>query len=429
MNIYQQWGFTQSPFSTTSLPASEDGERLLIGREKELESLIRRIFNPPKLATVEGLNGVGKTSLVNVAAYKAYQRSIDSKDSTLFIPCNQTFQLSSTQSADDFVQEVLFAVAQTLILYEDGFSSRGISLDLSSLNDWLNMPHLKAYQGALGPVSLGQSAETNTSIGFERSGLNRQVLRCLSQAFPIPEAGGVICVIDNLELLESSKNARNIVEQLRDKLFTLIGLRWVLCGALGIVLGVASSPRLEGLLHSPVEVGSISDDIVKEVLASRTQVFSKEKDTEYLPITENDFEDLYDILNKNLRSLLGKADDYCQWVADRKAPVSTEDKRIAFKEWLNDQAERAYQAFKSKLKPRAIRVFEDAIKKGGVFAPSDYEEFEFNSIEAIRPHVKDLEDAGILVSTQDEGDKRRKTIQITAKGWLVFYAMSQQSTD
>lgn len=44
----------------------------------------------------------------------------------------------------------------------------------------------------------------------------------------------------------------------------------------------------------------------------------------------------------------------------------------------------------------------------------------------MRPHVKDLEDAGLLVSTQDEGDKRRKTIQITPKGWLVNYALANR---
>jgi hypothetical protein len=40
-------------------------------------------------------------------------------------------------------------------------------------------------------------------------------------------------------------------------------------------------------------------------------------------------------------------------------------------------------------------------------------DFGFNSIPAFRPHIRDLESAGLVVCTQDEGDKRRKTIQIT----------------
>jgi DNA-binding MarR family transcriptional regulator len=39
----------------------------------------------------------------------------------------------------------------------------------------------------------------------------------------------------------------------------------------------------------------------------------------------------------------------------------------------------------------------------------------------MRPHVKSLEDANLLVSTVDEDDKRRKTIGLTANGWLVRY--------
>ncbi|MBM5817672.1 MAG: hypothetical protein FJ083_14125 [Cyanobacteria bacterium K_Offshore_surface_m2_239] len=70
-------------------------------------------------------------------------------------------------------------------------------------------------------------------------------------------------------------------------------------------------------------------------------------------------------------------------------------------------------------------VFENAIKQDGVFSPGDYESFQFNSLQAFRPYVKALEDAGLLVSTHDEGDKRRKTIQVTALGWLVKFAMEQ----
>ena len=65
------------------------------------------------------------------------------------------------------------------------------------------------------------------------------------------------------------------------------------------------------------------------------------------------------------------------------------------------------------------QVFNHAIEVGGVFSPSDFEVFGFNSIAAFRPSIRDLEGVGMLVSTQDDGDKRRKTIQITPKGWLV----------
>lgn len=420
MNIYKEWGFRQSVFNTASLPANDIGEILLIGRDTEIKALLRRIYNPPKIVTIEGLNGVGKTSLVNVAAYKAYS-SYNGKG-PLYIPCNKSFQISGDKHVDVFVQEVLLAVAQTLVDYKDKIIKLRDSKHLKALDQWLNAPQIRTYTAGTPLFSLGESAETNTSVGFEKSGFKKLVMECLAEIFTNDEDGGIICIIDNLELLESSKSARIVIEQLRDDLLTVKGLRWVLCGALGIVLGVASSPRLEGWMHSPIEVGSFPDELAKEVLSSRISAFVEDDQKKYLPLVEDDFEDLYELLNRNLRSLLSKADDYCQSVADITWPVSREEKRRCFNEWLKAQSEKAYIAFKSKLRPRAIQLFDDAVLVGGVFAPSDYESFNFNSIEAIRPHVKDLEEAGVLVSTQDDGDKRRKTIQVTPLGWLVKYA-------
>lgn len=50
--IYHDWGFNSSPFQTTSLPPTQLGEKLLVGRVPELASLMRKIVSPPKLATV-----------------------------------------------------------------------------------------------------------------------------------------------------------------------------------------------------------------------------------------------------------------------------------------------------------------------------------------------------------------------------------------
>ncbi|MDC0307630.1 winged helix DNA-binding protein [Planctomycetaceae bacterium] len=218
------------------------------------------------------------------------------------------------------------------------------------------------------------------------------------------------------------------MEALRDELLTISGLRWVLCGALGIVLGVVSSPRLEGLLHTPITICGVEERFVDEIYHSRKIAFAYEEST-YLPITENDFRKLYEILSKNLRSLLGHADDYCQWVADRALPTTEEEKIATFDEWLSGLSQDALTASKAQLRPRAWEVFNDGIRMGGTFSPSDFDDFGFNSIPAFRPTVRDLEAAGLLVSTQDEGDKRRKTIQVTPRGWMVNYALQNESQD
>lgn len=433
MNIYQEWGFVDSPFQVTPLPPSELGENLLVGREKELESLSRKLFNPPKIATVEGLNGVGKTSLVNVAAFKAYRDCLSGWNGPLLIPCNKVFQLDTSKVADVFIDEVLMAVAQTLIDRAKAIQGLSDSIKTAPIDKWLNSPQISSLQGGLSiaghGANIGGNAETNTSSGFERSGFRKEIELWLQQLFPTQNDGGVICVIDNLELLQTSDAVRLLLEQLRDRLLVLPGLRWVLCGALGIVLGTVSSPRLEGFLHAPIEVSGVDEALSAEIYHSRLIAYAdSEAQSTYMPLCLEDFETLYTILHRNLRSTLGRADSFCQSVAEHSIPQTLEEKRGVFSEWLNTESTAALTAAQSALKPRAWEVFSVAITLGGVFSPSDFQEFEFNSSMALRPHVKDLEDAGLLVSTQDEGDKRRKTIQVTPKGWLVKYAKDLSDT-
>lgn len=418
--IYETWGFDGSPFCTTALPASSLGSSLLVGRETEVLSLMRKITSPPKLATVEGLNGVGKTSVANVASYRLFESHVAAGKGPLLVPCRKVFQLVHDQDIQAFIDAVLMEVAQTLIERADELKHRGV-VGTKALDRWMNSPQLTTYSGGAWVLQAGVSSETNTSVGFERSGFRKTVLGWLETLFPSQSDGGVVCIIDNLELLQSSETARSLLEQLRDELFNVSGLRWILCGALGIVYGVVSSPRLEGYLHKPIEVLRIDPCHAADVLTSRIAVY-KDRDDAYLPLLSSDFAKLYDVLNGNLRSVLSYADDYCQWVADRKSPETPIEKHTTFVTWLREQVNAAYTAVQQEVRPRAMKVFDEAVACGGIFSPSDYVGFGFNSIPAMRPHIRDLEAVGLLVSAQDDADKRRKMIQVTPKGWMVHLA-------
>lgn len=154
MNIYQQWGFVDSPFQVSPLPPSDLGARLLIGRAAELQTLKRRLLNPPKIATIEGLNGVGKTSLVNVAAYQVYTEALSGWDGPLMIPCNTIFQLNANKDAEEFIDEVLMAVAQTLI--DCGKAIGGSSaIKTGQLDSWLNAPQVASLQASVSILGNG----------------------------------------------------------------------------------------------------------------------------------------------------------------------------------------------------------------------------------------------------------------------------------
>lgn len=428
METYAAWGFRANPFNVKSLPPDDIGAELLVGRTSELALLTRRINNPPKLPTLEGMNGVGKSSIVNVSGFTCFNAFLQDPGKPLFIPCRKIFQFTTASNRDSFIMEVLLEVAQTLLDYStkiEGDRLRSV-IEATGIRDWINAPQMRGVQGNIGPIGAGTSIETNTGDGFTLSGFPAAVKNMLARVFPEESSGGVICVIDNLELLQTSEAARDLLEALRDELFNVQGLRWVLCGALGIVRGVTSSPRLDGMMFEPIDVKKIPEESVMQIYSSRVETF-KEVDTPYLPIVSGSFLRLYRILLGNIRALLGHTDEYCQHVGEQDLhPESDADKQELFESWLYEKCRSAHDAAQATVGDRAWEVFTDAVVLDGLFAPSDFEHFRFNTSQAFRPHVKDLEDAGLVVSTKDEGDRRRKTIQITPKGWLVNnYLMSE----
>ena len=422
--LYDEWGFTEPPFLQKALPASDVGDRLLVGRARIAEQISRRLAGGGRVVSLEGPNGVGKTSLVNVVAYRNYQAALNDHRHPLLIPCTETFQLSPDMEIPDFIRRVHLAIAQTLVVYSERLQDTLRELDPDQpLARWLNHPQTNSYSGGLGPVQFGVNTANNETDGFLSQGLPDRVRKRLSEIFPNPAEGGVVCVLDNLELLQESAAARRILETLRDPLLTMPGTRWVLCGALGIVQGVAASPRFDGLIHEPIEVGGLADETVPEVLASRVAAFAIPGRQQYLPLDPNDFDELYTRLGKNLRSLLGKVDDYCHWCADEEFhPDEKREKRIIFKKWLSFVSEKAETSVSGQLTSRGWEIFDRAIELGGAFSPQDHAEFGCNSPQALRPYVRQLEVAGLVASSKDEGDKRRKTIDVVAKGWLVNIA-------
>ena len=423
---YHDWGFVDNPFTTRPLKADEQGVRLLIGRDEELKLVSRRLENAPKIPTIEGSIGIGKTSLVNVAAYQLFKRYVDTQMGALIIPCRKAFQLKPAMDAAEFVDEVVREVAQTLIEQSKITETLGVKVaKMPAVNKWLNSPTFTAVQAGLQfvvGVSGGSSTAQNTGDGFQRSGFRKLVFGWLQEIFE-ENGGGVVCLIDNMELLQQSAAAKEAIEGLRDELLQVTGLRWVLCGANGIIQSLLSSPRLQGVIYAPFEIKGILDKYVPDILTSRVSAFEEFQGDGYLPLTPGAFEQLYEILNRNLRNLLSFADDYCVWVADRNLRPKTDDEKDElFNRWLKEAADSAHSAVGSQLRPRAWEVFDRAVQLGGRFSPSDYELFGCASLPALRPQVKDLEEVGLVQSSRDDTDQRRKSIEVTSKGYLVHYS-------
>jgi hypothetical protein len=428
MGIYNEWGFTANPFTQTALDPDEFGEELLVGRDELLSRVKMVLSSPPRVPTLDGINGVGKTSLANIACYQLYQDFVDAKNPILFLPCRKRFQLSASKSSEDIINEVFLAIAETIIEFKISVIDQTGNLPhLKAMQSWVSSPTAKSVQGGLSlfqvGISVGGGATPNTSEGFSKVGFRTLIRAWIAELFSAGDEGGIVCVFDNLELLETSVSLRKCVEELRDELFTAPGIRPVLCGANGMVLTTLSSPRLSGLLHKPVVVGPLSLRYAYEVFSSRIKAFSITENDCYLPLNQEVFHELYDAVGKNLRELLHFSDEYCMDVAmSGDHPMLEQDKVDRFYIWLDKMAGEIYQSASSRIKARSWQLLGDLSAQGGTASPSDFDEFGFNSKEAMRPYAKELEDSNLILVTREESDKRRKNLLVSAQGYLAqFY--------
>lgn len=425
-SIWNTFGFSDNPYNPRPIEPNDDGERLLVGRDSELRSVKARIASSGTHPTLEGQNGVGKTSLASIALYQMFKSFRDGTSQQAIIPATDPLQLTSSDNATSFKKRVLFRAAQTLIEHHALLRSKGFNIpEITAIERWLNSPSATGWSGGLnafglGGLSAGGSTTFNTGQGFAEDGFISTIQQWLRDCFPTQSSGGIVFVIDNLEILETSQAARQQLEALRDEVLGVRGLRWVLCGARGIMRSAASSPRLQGVLAEPLDIGPISEQSLSLLIHRRMEVFSFDGNP-LVPVDAAGFEHLYRIGNKNLRNAFKFAEDFSMWLSERDtSTLSAEDVRGLLEIWMAEIADR-YEQATSNLTPTGWRVFDELCQSGGFTAPSQHQSFGFETAQAMRPYLKSLEDANLIESSVDDTDNRRKTISVSSSGWVVAY--------
>lgn len=423
MSIWTDLGFTRNPYDVNPLPATEEGVELLVGRDRELRTLLSQLRNQTLHPTLEGDNGVGKTSLALVAAFRALQERRAGEAPQFFIPVTKLMQLGTDPA--EFHRQALFAVTQTLLMYEDELRRHGHDVSgLDEVRKWMNDPIIASGGGGISVLGSGlngqRTVEANTSKGFEEAGFEDAVLTALRAAFPTPESGGLVAIIDNLELLSLSNEARRVLEKIRDTSLSLPGVRWILCGARGIVRAAVSSPRLTGRVARPIEIDPVSDDRIEDLIAARLKHFAQNEHAKP-PVDTVAFRHLYEISAKNLRHALKYSQDFSIWleIEDEVGRPAAEFPGL-LEVWLAEEAQKTNDAIR--LQPRQWQLFDDLAKTGGTCAPGDFDAYGFKSMQRMRSNFAELERADLVEAEVDEDDHRRRTVSITSKGWVVHYA-------
>lgn len=424
--MWNELGFRDNPYSPRPIQANEEGIELLVGRDSELRQLMTYIRSSDTHPTLEGPNGVGKTSLVSVAGFKLFRDFINGSGPA-FIPIEPPFQLTSEDSLQSFKQKVFFSVAQAFVTNHEVLKEKGYNVpEIGNINQWLNSPLFHLTGGGVSIAGFGGNATRSTTpnggSGFTESGFVATIQSWLRDCFPSRFAGGFICTIDNLELLETSRGARELLEAIRDELLNISGLRWVLCGARGIIRSSASSPRLQGVLADPLDIDPIRDADAELALSKRLKVYALEGAN--APVEADGFTHVYKIGNRNLRNALKYCEDFALWAyLGENMPTESKDKLELIEAWMAETADK-YEIDTKGVGNRAWKVFDDLIAAGGNASPSDYEDFGYDSQQSMRPQLKLLEDANLIESTIDETDKRRRTILVSSRGWIVNYKRS-----
>lgn len=429
MSLWNDLGFSDNPYSPRPITADEQGEKLLVGRAKELKKLTTYLQSSGTHPTLEGPNGVGKTSLVSVAGFRLKQDFIDGKTQQALIPIAEPFQLTPNDTAASFKRKVFFKVAQTLIENHDLLKTKGFEVpEIANIDRWLNSPVFTNVGGginlpSIAGISASKGISINNSAGFTEDGFVSAVTEWLKRCFPTASTGGFIGVVDNLELLETSKNARSLLEAIRDEVLGIHGLRWVLCGARGIIRSVVSTPRMQGVIAEPIPIEPIAHEFIQPLIDARLNVFKVSNDAT-APIEAIGFNYVYEIGNKNLRNAMKYSEDFSFWAVENGLEgISPNEKFPLLEAWMAEIADQ-HMRDSSGVRKRGWDVFDKLVEVGGSTSPSDFDIFGFESNQAMRPYLRSLEDSNLIESTIDESDNRRKTINISSRGWIVNYKRS-----
>jgi hypothetical protein len=432
-NKWHQYGFERSPYSTEAIKVSEDGAKLLVGRDNELGTILSDLNSGAQVIALEGDYGVGKTSLAAVAAYEASTWRADGGPLFLPVKAEVPLRLSTTETPESFEKKVYMRIAGTLLLASASLKSEGRHLEgLERLRRWLQSPEGGGWAAGIGasmPASLGltfsggRTKTPNTSGGFSDTGVITLIDSWLAELFPTPECGGVICFIDNLEELENVENAVKVFEPLRDTLLRRPGLRWIVSGAEGMVRTAFSTPKMSGVFQEPIPVLPLHPDLVPSVISARADIL-KQDDSSVLPVSADAFEKVYLAIGKNLRFALGLADKYAMRADPSHLRTTTAAKRDqAFDTYVLNESNKVVGQLGKKIGAADWKTLGVLVReKAGSCSPGEFSDFGYTAMPPLLTRVKSLREAGLVRYTTDESDLRRRIITAENNGRLAYYS-------
>lgn len=407
-DLWGTFGFRESPYGTRAL-SSEEGSKLLVGREEEVNWLTLQLTSTSRVPILTGDNGVGKTSIANVVAYRlcTEHREGDSRYFDLFLD-----QIDTQLEDLKFFEQNLYHKIIRLLLKEKSFLRQcGIS--------FAEIIFVSLRMSIISGISIGPFAfEVDKSSAAEY--LRQVAWKWLKKCFCDLRDGGIICIIDNLENDRTSRQVQGIVERMRDTLFNIPGLRWILCGTHDVIKGTLASKLLSGYIAN-LAVDPVDESVAPMLVQHRIEYFGG--DNSDSPVDKEGFQFIYEaVVNRQLRIALKLCEDFAQHLYINPAR-RMENRANELRLWLNQKA--ATLPVELREIPDASWTFFVNIADFGTdFISTEYRIFGITSKDELNEIVQPLIDNGLLVSiTTDEG----YLLRVTETGWLVYYRRKQSN--
>lgn len=409
-NWLSKFGFKKNPYDTMALSSSEEGSRLLVGRDDEANFLTQQLTSSSMIPLLYGENGVGKSSIANVVAYRLRQE-YDKGDKRYFFLRLRSIQGTHLSDLKEFQRNIYQEIIYLLLDNKKFLKERGIKNGEITKVDKLTRQMGNIGGGAgIGFASVSIDYVPNSSAEDYLPSIARKWLeKCFSGHY----SGGIICVIDNLENSGTSNKVKSIVENLRDTLLTMPGLLWILCGTPTAVDGVRTSSLLQGYLVEK-QIYPINKDVVPIVVERRIAFYGNENVDP--PVDKELFEALYKIVNKQLRVALTLCQEFANFLFDY--PVrQLSDRKNEFRTWI-DQIACNLPEKEWEVSDESWRLFDNIITCGSDISSADFELLTLSSVDEFNKYASPLKAKRLLnIIDTDDGF----IVRVTRDGWLVNY--------
>lgn len=409
-NWLSVFGFAKNPYDATALPPSEEGDKLLVGRDDEVDFLTQQLTSGSMIFLLYGENGVGKTSIANVVAYRL-SREFGKGNRRYF-----SIEMKDTQGArlsdlKEFEKSLYEKIISLLLENKKFLRQRGIKWrEIIKVCKLTNPMGSIGLGIGIGPITTSHEGASDASI---ENYLSKIARKWLKKCFSGDYSGGIICVLDNLENSGTSNKVKSIVESLRDTLFTIPGLLWIFCGTPAVVEGVRTSRILQGYLAEK-QIYPINKNMVPTVVERRIAYYGNENVDP--PVDKELFEILYTIVNKQLRVAFKLCQDFAIFLYTSPSLIHS-DRKKEFKDWLDQMAfnlpEKAHE-----VPNESWELFDKIVAFGSDISSVDLELLNLQSVEEFNKIATPLKSKRLLETVEtDDGF----VVRVTKDGWLVNY--------